>query len=675
MCAYFAENFYLKVIDEQTGRVATDEVYQEQFRRVAVYCGDMPETRMRPDGMQPRCLLRGASVEDGGVDREKPIFLLDTEGESVPPPAPSYWERVRSLVALDEWCAMSVLGNLPMSANFGGRNNPGPVIPAQWTAEAESGTGGFDLPELFSQCQQMDALSYCIDGETAVWNKHVDDEEEGDGDDEGITEVSFLIILDCSFAEFFPFAASSPPPSSSSTSSAAVPRVPSWAREREERETRVGFRKANDIVAVLCEHYGIGFGKKPAADTSSSPTNKSKLPRLAWVQDAPRVYHVESLDAESTTTRCRLPTSRPTTTTSHRQRPRVAIHVRQHIRSYRTLRSRLSACPNFIGCTGFYVESKPSRGEAPLRNTLEQPDPSKLAKAFSDLAEECENAETFGKGNFRGSRRYAEQTLTVLNGMTSSERDSMQTAAAMRRMGELCLRDSDMDLAKSFLERAREEQRGVRVETRWEEPHGVEDSETGNDSVLSQAGVQFLYKHLHRVNLIYEPTKGADVIDLDVVLNITKLETAAEVRAKIVKLEPGSHISSLPAGGLTKLPFRFMAHDPPSDTFGVVSRAQESDRDFPVLRAGFAVKNESGGWDLLIRGSGVLARAGALDPEQAEILRGELDGLRDGGGGARVQTLSARSRTSWKTFTSRGTSKVSFYCSVCVCSVCGVWCE
>ena len=137
---------------------------------------------------------------------------------------------------------------------------------------------------------------------------------------------------------------------------------------------------------------------------------------------------------------------------------------------------------------------------------------------------------------------------------------------------------------------------------------------------------------LQRVNLIFEPTKDAAVVDLDVVLKITQCETAAEVRAKIMKLEPGIHVSSLPEGGLANLAFRFLAHDPPSDTFGVVSRAQESDRDFPVLRAGFAVKNERGGWDLLIRGSGVLARAGALDPEQAEILRGELDRVHGGGG-------------------------------------------
>ena len=137
---------------------------------------------------------------------------------------------------------------------------------------------------------------------------------------------------------------------------------------------------------------------------------------------------------------------------------------------------------------------------------------------------------------------------------------------------------------------------------------------------------------LHRVNLIFEPSKDAAVVDLDVVLKITRCATAAEVRATIMKLEPGIHVSSLPEGGLAKLAFRFLAHDPPSDTFGVVSRAQESDRDFPVLRAGFAVKNERGGWDLLIRGSGVLARAGALDPEQAEILRGELDRVHGGGG-------------------------------------------
>ena len=137
-------------------------------------------------------------------------------------------------------------------------------------------------------------------------------------------------------------------------------------------------------------------------------------------------------------------------------------------------------------------------------------------------------------------------------------------------------------------------------------------------------------KQLHRVNVIYEPTKDADVIDLDLVLEVTKFETAAEVRAKIVKLEPGTNISSLPAGGLAKLSFRFLAHDPPSDTFGVVSRTQES--DFLVLRPGFAVKNINGGWDLLIRGSSVLSRARALDPEQAGVLRGELDGLLGGGG-------------------------------------------
>ena len=139
-------------------------------------------------------------------------------------------------------------------------------------------------------------------------------------------------------------------------------------------------------------------------------------------------------------------------------------------------------------------------------------------------------------------------------------------------------------------------------------------------------------KKLRRVNLIFEPTKDAAVVDLDVVLNITEIETAAEVRAKIVKLEPGALISSLPAGGLAKFPFRFLAHDPRSDKFGVVSRAQESESDRTVLRAGFAVKNERGGWDLLIRGSSVLSRAGALNPEQAEVLRRELDGIRDGGG-------------------------------------------
>ena len=53
---------------------------------------------------------------------------------------------------------------------------------------------------------------------------------------------------------------------------------------------------------------------------------------------------------------------------------------------------------------------------------------------------------------------------------------------------------------------------------------------------------------LHRVNLIFEPTKDAAVVDLEVVLKITRCETAAKVRAKIVKLEPDIHFSSLPGG-------------------------------------------------------------------------------------------------------------------------------
>ena len=101
---------------------------------------------------------------------------------------------------------------------------------------------------------------------------------------------------------------------------------------------------------------------------------------------------------------------------------------------------------------------------------------------------------------------------------------------------------------------------------------------------------------------------------------------AAEVRAKIMKLESSTHVSSLPEDG------GFLAHDPPSVTFGVVSRALESDSDFPVLRAWFATKNE-GGWELLIRASAsdVLLRAGALDPEQADVHRGELDRIQGGG--------------------------------------------
>ena len=47
----------------------------------------------------------------------------------------------------------------------------------------------------------------------------------------------------------------------------------------------------------------------------------------------------------------------------------------------------------------------------------------------------------------------------------------------------------------------------------------------------------------YRVNVIYEPTKDAAVVDLDVVLQITRRETAAEVRAKILKLEAGARVT------------------------------------------------------------------------------------------------------------------------------------
>ena len=134
---------------------------------------------------------------------------------------------------------------------------------------------------------------------------------------------------------------------------------------------------------------------------------------------------------------------------------------------------------------------------------------------------------------------------------------------------------------------------------------------------------------LERLDLYYEPKEGDDVIGpLDGVLDITRCTTAAEVRAKIVAGGLGAH-RSLPCP-VAELPFCFLAHD--KGAFSVVSRAQE--REMPVLGPKFALtpEREGGNWRLVLRGHGILSRAGALDPTQAEVLRGELDRLHSEGG-------------------------------------------
>jgi hypothetical protein len=135
-----------------------------------------------------------------------------------------------------------------------------------------------------------------------------------------------------------------------------------------------------------------------------------------------------------------------------------------------------------------------------------------------------------------------------------------------------------------------------------------------------------LDEKLHRVHILYESEEGGKVIPLDGVLDITRLTTAAEVRAKIVAERLGAH-RSLPRP-IAELKFSFLAHD--QGTFSVVSRAQESDTKRPVLGPRFAL-DDDGRWILMLRGNSVLSRAGALDPEQAEVLRGELDRLHGGG--------------------------------------------
>ena len=143
---------------------------------------------------------------------------------------------------------------------------------------------------------------------------------------------------------------------------------------------------------------------------------------------------------------------------------------------------------------------------------------------------------------------------------------------------------------------------------------------------------QFLDRQLQRLNVYFEEREGADVVGpLDGVLEITRCATAAEVRAKIVAEGLGAH-RSLPRP-VAELQFCFLAHD--QGSFSVVSRAQEGDSTRPVLGPRFAFKDERGNWSLVLRGSGILARAGALDPAQRDVLRGELDGIRDGGGEAK----------------------------------------
>jgi hypothetical protein len=121
---------------------------------------------------------------------------------------------------------------------------------------------------------------------------------------------------------------------------------------------------------------------------------------------------------------------------------------------------------------------------------------------------------------------------------------------------------------------------------------------------------------------------------LDGVLDITRCTTAAEVRAKIVAEGLGAHSSLLRP--VAELPFCFLAHD--QGEFSVVTRMQESDSKRPVLGPMFALKpkKEGGKWRLVLRGiGGVLSRAGALDPAQKEVLLGEVDRFRGGGGDAK----------------------------------------
>ena len=146
--------------------------------------------------------------------------------------------------------------------------------------------------------------------------------------------------------------------------------------------------------------------------------------------------------------------------------------------------------------------------------------------------------------------------------------------------------------------------------------------------------MELLDRELSRVNVYYEPYEGAKVVGpLDGALDITRCATAADVRAKIVAEGLGAHASlSRP---VAELSFCFLAYD--QGEFSVVTRTQESDPKRPVLGPMFALKpkTEGGNWRLVLRGSDVLSRAGALDPAQRDVLLGEVDHLRGGGGDAK----------------------------------------
>ena len=148
---------------------------------------------------------------------------------------------------------------------------------------------------------------------------------------------------------------------------------------------------------------------------------------------------------------------------------------------------------------------------------------------------------------------------------------------------------------------------------------------------------RFLDRQMQRVSMYFEETEGADVVGpLDGVLEITRCTTAAEVRAKISAEGLGGLDGILPRP-VAELEYRFLAYD--QGTFSVLSSAQESDTERPVLGPRFAWKNEeNGNWCLMLRGHGMLSRVRALDPAQRDVLRGELERPVGGGGETKGDT-------------------------------------
>ena len=86
----------------------------------------------------------------------------------------------------------------------------------------------------------MDALLRLVDKESAAW-AHDRLAQQGADDDGGrrvgVTEVSFAVALDCSFAELFPY-----------------------GDDSTTRQTQVGLGMAQGLVNVLCESFGVHFG-------------------------------------------------------------------------------------------------------------------------------------------------------------------------------------------------------------------------------------------------------------------------------------------------------------------------------------------------------------------------------------------------------------------------------